>query len=92
MPSRWWILPYRILNVKHEKKYFKARTNVHFLDLIMENLFKYKKHASSKLLLFDSIEISYSILLSKLFYEIAKFSNCYISDTRAEWIIRVYQF
>ncbi len=37
---------------------------------------KYKKHASSKLLLFDTIEISYAFLLSKLFYERAKFSDC----------------
>ena len=40
MYNRRWILPYRILNVKHDKKYFEARTNVHFLDLIIEHLSK----------------------------------------------------
>ncbi len=35
----------------------------------------------SKLLFFDSIEISYAFLVSKLFYERAKFSDCYLFFT-----------
>jgi hypothetical protein len=42
MSSRRWILPYRIPNVKHDTKYFKARTNVHSLDLIIEHLLNIK--------------------------------------------------
>jgi hypothetical protein len=51
MSSRRWILPYRILNVKHDKKYFKARTNVHFLD-------------TSKLiyyLIYDNLKLDYNL-------------------------------
>jgi hypothetical protein len=70
MSSRRWILPYRILNVKHDKKYFKACTNVHFLDLIMEHLLNIKS-------MLHQNYYSYAFLLSKLFYKRAKFSNCF---------------
>jgi hypothetical protein len=42
MSSRQRILLYTILNVKQDKKYFTARTYVHFMDLIIEHLINIK--------------------------------------------------